>query len=880
MGGLFHIFDFNRGNMARKVKRHGGGMEAPRNSLELPVVTMQNYCAVGDSIPYSYQVKRDWMKSRCNSTEASMKKLINEEIAKAPNTRRNAPGIVARLMGVDVIPINDKQIAQSTDKRNGISETKASRKERTRSRSFGHISFDTDSSRVMKPDPFDHSKDRELDGQNNRYGKPKPREHPQEEELRKFKKEFEAWQAARLRECSKVVGPGSVSSQLLAQEDLNKEKMAIYAPSRQSKEIETSSESKDHLVKVRLLQSGGSEPCGHKLGLFAADEDALLPGSKTIYADLDQFSLQNSRSDLGRYPAPTRIVILKPGYDRVDYFDDSGVSSAETSRDRGGIEDFLEEVKERLKCEIQGKAYKRGKVVRGAGIETPFHEKASDPKQIAQHIAKRVRESVSRDLRVNLPRSESTRSYRSEIQFKGPSSPDYIDRDTRRFLSDRMRNVLRRETYLDMPTVIGDSSRSSMLDVERNKRQESGKHVSNWYYTKGESEMQTGSFRHGPEDDEIFHEEISPRNLIRSLSAPVSGTSFGKLLLEDRHVVTGAHIRRKLEAVDSVMVDAKRKQKEKFNFKEKVTNFRYTFTLRGRLFRRKLEVENETQCIELDSTKDLMSGPTVVMNLGDRPENFTEVPPSPASICSSAQEELLWPGDHFSPLSSDTTMVEDYCVPQVFRKINSNLNELRRQLNQLECNGSENTTIKEEQMETEMDELEDQAKTYIRNLLVASGLYNGSVDVSISRLDSLTKPISSCIYEEVEESYRKSYKGKDDRGEADHKLLLDLLNEALSATLGPHLPLPISKLRWVIGLSTLSPPKGKKLLDLVWQKVRVHLYPPTDRTNHSLDNMVAHDLRSFPWSGLINEDVNSLGGEMECLIIGDLIEDVVNDMQV
>ena len=45
----------------------------------------------------------------------------------------------------------------------------------------------------------------EDDGWNRSFGEPRPREHPQEEELQKFKKEFEAYQAARFLECSKVV---------------------------------------------------------------------------------------------------------------------------------------------------------------------------------------------------------------------------------------------------------------------------------------------------------------------------------------------------------------------------------------------------------------------------------------------------------------------------------------------------------------------------------------------------------------------------------------------------------------------------------------------------------------------------------------------------
>lgn len=55
-------------------------------------------------------------------------------------------------------------------------------------------------------------------------------------------------------------------------------------------------------------------------------------------------------------------------------------------------------------------------------------------------------------------------------------------------------------------------------------------------------------------------------------------------------------------------------------------------------------------------------------------ENSTEVPPSPASVCSSAHDEFARPGDHPSPVSTlDVPLIEDHHVPQVFKEISSNL---------------------------------------------------------------------------------------------------------------------------------------------------------------------------------------------------------------
>lgn len=51
------------------------------------------------------------------------------------------------------------------------------------------------------------------------------------------------------------------------------------------------------------------------------------------------------------------------------------------------------------------------------------------------------------------------------------------------------------------------------------------------------------------------------------------------------------------------------------------------------------------------------------------------MPPSPASVCSSAQEDFWRLIDHPSPLSTpDLTPRDEYTVPQVFREISSNLN--------------------------------------------------------------------------------------------------------------------------------------------------------------------------------------------------------------
>ncbi|XWS29118.1 hypothetical protein CRYUN_Cryun24cG0001000 [Craigia yunnanensis] len=878
MKGIFHFFDFNQGSMARKTlaqKRHVGGSSLSLSLLNAFYMNSQN----------SYQVEEDWAAKNCYQTEASMKKLINEEMSKQSNTRQNAPSIVARLMGMDALPLDTKPIVQPVEKKNDNQRLKFFKREKNAKGSAGHLASNSNYSKQMDVDSIYSSRDRDAERRSTsqKFGKPRFREHPQEEELQKFKKELEAWQAARLGESSKVIDVGTICTHQLAQGKLNKENIPLYADSERAMH-EKPLESKRFTVKENLREIG-LQHYRHKSEPFTAEQKE--PKRRYMNKDFQLPSMihYNEKVDA----APTRIVILKPGPDRVCRHEESWTSSSGTFEERASIGDFLEEVRERLKLELQGKTLTKSSVVRGSGIETPFSEKPSDPRQIAKHIAKQFRENISSDLEMNLVRSESTRSHRSEIQFNGPGSPEFINKDTRRFLSERLRNVLKQETWLDVPIVSTGSSRSSVFDNGRDRLKriqyisKSGNEQSYWEIAKDEQEMQTSSFRHG-DDVGLLNRELSPRNLIRSLSAPVSGTSFGKLLLEDRHILTGAQIRRKHEGIENVSVDVRKRKKEKFCLKEKVSNIKYGLMLRRRLFGKKIQSMVESYGADSDPAKDILSGPTVVMNFSERHENSTEVPPSPASVCSSTHDEFWRQVDYLSPISTpDVTFGEDNAVPQVFKEISSNLNELNRQLNELEFDGADDIAIEQESIDSEMVDLEDQSEGYVRDLLVASGLYDGSYGKSLPMWDPLAKPISNSVFEQVEESYRKLAKENDssrnDQNEkkVDHKVLLDLLNEALSTILGPLVTMSRFR-RKLLGSSILPPPRGRKLLNFVWEIIHIILYPPNDRCYYSLDSMVAQDIGSSSWSGLMNDETNVLGREVEFHIIGDLVEEIVKDM--
>ncbi|KAJ9564665.1 LOW QUALITY PROTEIN: hypothetical protein OSB04_000631 [Centaurea solstitialis] len=860
MGGFFHLADLKQGKMARKFgtqKKNVGGLEAPRNSLELSVETCQSYYPPQDGLH-----QHDWSETGCYPAEAPMKKLINDEMSKRAKSRANAPSIVARLMGVETLPLDTKPVTRAEEK-NEIPANDLSKEKLTRSSSVGSGISPSKSFRHTRLDSFHLDEDSDPDEWSGSTAskKPMPREHPQEEELQKFKKEFEAWQSARFKECSKIVEHGSTPpAQWMAQENLNNEKMALYSNSG------TKGQKLQDLKKSRSLKAGLHDRSS-SYEFPSPDEKRSFPiRRKTLSEDFESSPLRPDQ-ETGTYSTPTRIVILRPGFDNIGYPEEPwAASSSGASEDRNNIEDFLEEVKERLKFELQGKTFKRGGVE--VEIETPYSERPSDPKQIAQRIAKQVRESVTKDLGTNLLRSESTRSYRGESQCSGTSSPEFISRDTRRLLSERLRNVLKRESYSNTSMDVENTPKSSILNRKL--------HSSD--ILKDENDIHSKSFRCGPDDmNMILQRDLSPINLVRSLSAPVSGTSFGKLLLEDRHVVTGAQIRRKHEANEKLTMKVKKQRKDKFNLKERVSSFKYSLSLRARLFARKIHSATEFRDNDRSFVKDIMNGPTVMMNFAERPENATEVPPSPASVCSSIHEDFYRAAYCVSPSTTPGAVTsDDNDLPQAFRDISSNLNELRKQLQQLETGRSEETVIEEQPMiESDMVELEDEDEAYVRDLLIASGLYDNSFDKSLTRFDTFAKPISNRVFEQVEESQKNIIEPKEhaDQKKAHHKVLLDLLNEILSTVLAP--PIHVSK----FGRKAARPPRGNTLLDQVWGMLREYLHPPIDKSFYFFDTMVARDLRSMPWSELVNEDINAQAKELECQIVRDLVEETVKEMR-
>ncbi|KAL1225542.1 hypothetical protein V5N11_026050 [Cardamine amara subsp. amara] len=786
MGGLLHLFDFHNNSFSRKVFSHHKSrdedLEAPRNSFELQVDNFQTYHNDKDK-PQNYGFEEEeWYERSCYPIEESMKKKIIEELSKRSNDKQNSLSLVAKLMGMESLPLESSKSSSAwinprrSTKSDQFDTAKGGGGRRSRK---GKLSSSVTALDVMETTPM-------------------RREHPQEEELQRFRKEFEAWQAdKRFKDCSRIVESG------------REEKERLFTRTRS----------------------------------FGRD-----------------FNLKSDKT------APTRIVVLRPGLQRAYDYEDSLTTSSGTTIEgsRGSsIEEFLEEVKERLKGELQGRAaaLKRSSSVRGSGIETPFSERPS-------------------------PRSESMRSYAaSEVQCNAPDSPtEFISRDTRKLLADRLKNVLRKEMSPSHDSSVKCSSRlrPTVSDAASLRKQ-----------TEEINQEESIVNR-----DVSKKESSSPRNLNRSLSAPVSGTSFGKLLLEDRHVLTGAQIMRKhedaiteREETDSeteppVVMDPIRR-KERFNLRKKVSNFRST--LRGRIFGKKIRSMIESNSFEDESIKDFVTG-SRFNNFYDRNENSTEVPPSPASVCSSTPEEFWRNVDYLSQVSTpDVTVSDENGMPQVFRDISSNLSELRRQINELESDIQVPTPVDEEvtrEIETIVD-FGNPDKLFVRDLLVASGLYEGTSDISLSRWDPFAKPIKKSVLEETKEDFKKRpNKNQEDddtgeitRSEANHNILFDLLNEVLTVVLGPLTRSGFKKKLMCSSVSESTTIRGKYLLESAWRIMSEYLYSQPEKPFCSLDGIIGWDMEKNPWSGLIGEEVDVLGKEVEGMIMVDLVEELVKDLR-
>ncbi|KAJ3688012.1 hypothetical protein LUZ61_017176 [Rhynchospora tenuis] len=750
MAGILQYLDFNQGSTTtapRKLpylhRRNTDGLEAPRNSIEFTSELCQSNSMVHVDIPYSCHT-RHCSKSNFYTNNTPMKKLIEEEISNKSNDGSRRPSVVARLMGMDLLP--EETNKEPTQQRDLIEASTSTSKNRSNTR------------RELFP------------------SKRHSREHPQEEALQKFKKEFEAWQASKLLERSRS----------LELENFSKQKFVHSLPLHESKK------GKDDWYEEKVSCSKPESDVVH------------LPHGE-------------------RSPSPTRIVILKPCPEMAFGMEESTISSPEMIKRENNMVDFLEEVKNKLKLEIEGKSKKE----------------KTDPKQIARSIANQIRETVVQDLNGTLTRSESSRSYQNNVDGLQENG------DTKSLLSEKIRSVLKREIEAAVPF------RSTKPTYEIKRR---GRKVKNREEAKTTTQSDTKSFEEGG--------EASPRNLVRSFSAPVSGTAFVKLLTEEPHASSRTRSQTKHEAG----CEHERKARKVASApNSRVGNLTHNLGLRRWLFRKRIQSADEETMKGFIPVQTFVTTPSVVMNSGFVQENFTEVPPSPASVCNSPRDEMCR-GGYPSPVSPlDASFTDEHFATVATREM-SPISPTPSELREL-VDLNKPDKLKSEEISTtyEITTPESHEKSYVKSILVTAGLYkNQMLDPDFSRWDALREPIPNWIFDKLEEI--TSTEPAEIRPAVSHKMLFDLTNEVLIKVL--------SLKRWYIGI-----PHGTRLLNELWRRME-RLVQPREVASCSLDSLIYEDLRESSWCDVLSQEIGELETEIGLEIADELIDELFWDALV
>uniref|UniRef100_J3LJL5 DUF4378 domain-containing protein n=1 Tax=Oryza brachyantha TaxID=4533 RepID=J3LJL5_ORYBR len=809
---MLQYLDFSHASTSRKWsshKRQGDGtvihgFEAPRNSMEFTLEAPQSYGFFQEDVPYSCNMRQQYPKAGLNHSSSPIKRLIHDDISFRTNEVQNQkrPSVIARLMGMDSPPLNTtagELGGYSEEKRQDTITTRTMpRRDPSETVSTKHVSF-VQHKGSMKHAPKQaevcaYDDGMELFGQlskaiSTEWAKPQPREHPQEEELQKFKKEFEAWQTSRMWEQSRALELESHLDD--EEEDDDDARCTDIVPYRfqhrgkdNANNKHTHSNGDAHWRRSK--ESGTSISGSRTFSLTSADASSTrLPLSRFYYEE-------------ERLLSPKRIVILKPCPEMsTDDIEESSLGSPELVKKENNMEAFLEEVKKRLKIELEGRMASDDKGDRWAAAgDIP-----ADPKQIARSIANQIRETVTKDLHPALVRSESTRSYRSDVPLNGQSQMDYICRDARKHLSDRLKNVLRREPETEPPPLSHRRrTASASFDEEprpkpRHEVARKGK-IRSKEEKKHAIESDVRSFRRGHHKASptpaLDSDPVSPRNLIRSFSAPVSGTTFVKLLSEEPRVLTGARLQRKQEGYGSrpppPSEEERKGRKDTFNIKGRVSNLRQNLGLRAKLFGKKLHSADESPFPDdLPPIGTLVTAPSVLIHPGVLQENSTEVPPSPASWCSSPPDEMSR-GGYPSPVSPLEASFSEHRSP-----LKMAAKDMSSSASEPEHPSSEQAQTDQELAETSpiQDECDDDdatgevdqpVKAYIRAVLVVAGLYGQRRSSDHSFSDREVKPIPAWVFEEVESSSSSSAPATDCDAAAaavDPRLLFALINESL-----------------------------------------------------------------------------------------------------
>uniref|UniRef100_A0A0E0Q2W4 DUF4378 domain-containing protein n=1 Tax=Oryza rufipogon TaxID=4529 RepID=A0A0E0Q2W4_ORYRU len=870
------------------------GPEAPRNSLDSPLYDHT-------TITMTSTMRQKPPKGSTPQDRTTAKNVIHKDIFPSQ------PSVIARLMGIGTIPVSAKRdevmihaeevsnlkLPSKLEMITVTSPRSATfRQSKCSLISYGSSSVDYTYRHCLKKMRPRRSRSRQH--------------HPQEELLEKIREDFQAWQTSKALENARTVftasGCPTITSsrhrmeegryiQILAQENLHKEKMAkfgygsctISMAEKDTLKNATDNSSDTEITSAKAAAESNISPGDKVIKVLRVSHCATMPDK---FRDLED-EHNNSISTSAKPRSQKRIVLLKPSTCDIVASDQESLFSSSKVKREGNMEEFLEEVKERLKKELKLKS--KSEVVRRSWGTT-------DPKQVARDIAKQIRETVRRqDLGKRLySRSESFRAFRSDRKRNAAAtaarnaSPEHVSttsvtprtsgtnqgsNDCSPPIIRRSRGRIRSLTDMPLSVSVSESVPASGFDDQS--------------YT-GECKFADANV-------------VSPRALVRSFSAPASGISRGRLFAEDNNVDSGRH--GNSDAVSEGAAVAASKNSSSFSLRGTVSNLRNSLRSRAnKLFGKKTHWSLKPSLGEFHPHKmaigmlppsppEILS-PFIVAqastvlhlsksNLYFRPdleriritffctmdslpllhlfqENFTELPPSPVS-----------------PLE-----VKGSSSRHFFSDLNCNLPELSpkswSEFDTTPIASNESSSCKNRTNATETEESYTEM-AYIKQVLIAAGLYEDGSSYSSpsmmnnARVDSMARrPICDYVFDEVEETYNT------EEDAADHRMLFDLANEALEITMMGSTKTGSSLWRWVVDSTGVSP--GRKLLVDVWQQVQSVRNPPVQQETQTVESMVAREAWTSPWIEVLHEDSYVLGRKLERAIFDQLIADIVQEL--
>lgn len=196
----------------------------------------------------------------------------------------------------------------------------------------------------------------------------------------------------------------------------------------------------------------------------------------------------------------------------------------------------------------------------------------------------------------------------------------------------------------------------------------------------------------------------------------------------------------------------------------------------------------------------------------------------------------------------------------------------------------ESTTKEETETETEnlyeMFEVKSNDEAYIRDILIAAGFYEDrNSNYKSPRGEAPTSSIPYRVFEEVEEAYNRLAKIENEDSLVDRKMLFDLVNEALQSVIDNPRNCNSTLRRWMI-LERALAPRGKELLSDLWCQIRAFRDLPMHEMQTiggvtARDAMLAPRCRKF-----YDDDVDSSGKKIEFAILGELIDEFVQEMRL